>query len=55
MSTGQFSELAKWAAGPGKLGGSMSADARSVGVAIVVACMFALLGIWLYRLEKKDE
>lgn len=56
MNTGRFSELGQGQAlGSGKIEGSVDADLGSIGVAIVIAGMFALLGIWLYRLGKNEE
>lgn len=56
MNMGQFSELGQGqVVGLGRVGESASADLGGVGVAIVVAGMFALLGIWLYRSEKNGE
>lgn len=54
MNMGQFSELGQGqVVGPRRIG--EGGDLGGVGVAIVIAGMFALLGIWLYQSEKNGE
>ena len=49
-----FSELNKGAVVSGSVGGEAHAMRKSMGVAIAIAFMFALTGIWLLREIKKS-